>query len=163
MPYWLIWELELAIDETFDIVIMEFFNTDCFVPFAHKFKAHLIGLSSCTIMHWTNERFANIYNPSYIPINHMDYSDRLGFFERVENTILGVIHEILFNYILRYNDERIARMYFKENFPPLTHIIHNASLFLVNTHSSLNLPKPQVPAVVDIGGVHIEEIKKLPQ
>ncbi|XP_044254651.1 UDP-glycosyltransferase UGT5-like isoform X1 [Tribolium madens] len=150
-------------DESFDLVIMEFFNTDCYAPFAYKFKAHLIGLSSCTIMHWTHERFANIYNPSYIPITHMDYSDRLNFFERVENTVLGILHEILYNYILRYNDERIARMYFKEDFPSLTKIVHNASVFLVNTHFSLNLPKPLVPAVIDIGGIHINKVKKVPQ
>jgi glucuronosyltransferase len=150
-------------NEEFDLVAMEFFNTDCFVPFAYKFKAQLIGLSSCSIIHGTNQRFGNIYNPSYIPIAHMDYSDRLGFFERVENTVMVALNEIFFNFILRANDERIARMYFKEDFPSITEIVHNASLLLVNTHFSLNLPRPQVPAVIDIGGVHIGEIRKLPQ
>jgi glucuronosyltransferase len=150
-------------NEEFDLVAIEFFNTDCFVPFAYKFKAQLIGLSSCSIIHGTNQRFGNIYNPSYIPIAHMDYSDRLGFFERVENTVMVALNEIFFNFILRANDERIARMYFKEDFPSITEIVHNASLLLVNTHFSLNLPRPQVPAVIDIGGVHIGEIRKLPQ
>ena len=150
-------------NEHYDIVVMEFFNTDCYAPFAYKFNAHLVGLSSCTIMHWTNERFGNIYNPAYIPISHMDYSDQITFLQRVEGTISVLLHELMYNYILRWNDENIAREYFKEDFPPLTDIVHNASVFLINGHFSLTLPRPLVPQIVDVGGIHVGEVKKLPK
>ncbi|KAJ3658314.1 hypothetical protein Zmor_010059 [Zophobas morio] len=150
-------------DDTFDIVILEFFNTDCFAPFAFKFQAVLVGVSSCLPMHWTNERFANVYNPSYIPFAQMDFSDRMTFWERVENTVVGVFNEVLFNYLVRWNDERIARTHFGESFPSVGEIVNNVSVLLTNAHFSLNLARPEVPQVVEVGGMHIEGAKKLPQ
>lgn len=151
----------LKSEESYDIVILEFFNTDCFTPFAHKFNAHLIGLSSCTIMPWSNEKVGNIITPSYIPDNSLPFSDRMSFLQRFENTAFLLYDQFLFNYVLRYVDERIARQYFKEDFPSITQIVRNSSLFLVNAHPSLTLPRPQVPQVVDIGGIHIGQVKPL--
>jgi glucuronosyltransferase len=149
-------------NHTFDVIIAEFFNTDCFLGFVHEFKAPLIGISSSTIMHWINERFGNPTHPAYIPNTVMDYSDRLSFFERVENVLVGLVQQAIFNTVFTKNDERIAREFFKD-LPSLREIFFNSSLLLVNTHFSLNLPKPQVPAVIEVGGIHLDKLKQLPQ
>ncbi|XP_075223753.1 UDP-glycosyltransferase UGT5-like isoform X2 [Lycorma delicatula] len=47
--------------------------------------------------------------------------------------------------------------------PPLWQIAKNTSLVLVNTHPTLNRPRPQVPAVIDVGGMHIGKPEKLPE
>lgn len=44
-------------NETYDVAIVEFFNSDCFLGFVHKFKVPFIGLSSHTIMPWTSLRY----------------------------------------------------------------------------------------------------------
>ncbi|RZC34097.1 UDP-glucuronosyltransferase 1-7C-like [Asbolus verrucosus] len=153
----------LKTDHTFDVIIAEFFNSDCLLGIVHKFKAPLIGISSCTIMHWTNERFGNPTNPAYIPNNIMDYTDQLSFFERVENLLVGLAHQIFYTEVMARNDEKIARQYFGESLPPLKNIFYNSSLLLVNTHFSLNLPRPLVPAVIEVGGIHIDNVNKLPE
>jgi glucuronosyltransferase len=149
-------------NHSFDVIIAEFFNTDCFLGFVHEFKAPLIGISSSTIMHWINERLGNPTHPAYIPNIVMDYSDRLSFFERVENVLVGLVQQVIFNTVFTKNDEWIAREFFND-LPSLRDIFFNSSLLLVNTHFSLNLPKPQVPAVIEVGRIHLDKLKQLPQ
>lgn len=148
--------------EKFDLIIAEYFNTDCFIGFAHKYKVPIISLSSCTIMPWMNERFGNPDHPAYIPNNLMDYSDRLTFFERVENTLVGLFQRMYYDFVTDRQANALARKYFGQDLPNLRDIVSNTSLMIVNTHFSLNLPRPNVPSVIEIGGIHIGEIKKLP-
>ncbi|XP_008191816.1 UDP-glycosyltransferase UGT5 isoform X4 [Tribolium castaneum] len=150
-------------NETFDLIIAEFFNSNCFLGLGHKFKAPLIGISSSTIMYWMNERFGNPSHPAYIPNNLLDFSDKLSFFERIENLLVGLVHQAFFTYYASRNDEQIARKYLGQDLPPIENVIMNSSLLLVNTHFSLNLPRALVPAVVEVGGIHINKIKALPR
>jgi glucuronosyltransferase len=150
-------------NETFDVVVAEFFNTNCHLGLLYKFKAPLIGISSSTIMHWTNERFGNPTHPAYIPVNLMNFSDRMSFLERVENLVVGLVHGEFFEQITAKNDQQIARKYLGEELPLLRDVVLNSSLLLVNSHFSLNLPRPLVPAVVEVGGVHIGDLKRPPK
>nr|CAD7588238.1 unnamed protein product [Timema genevievae] len=68
-------------------------------------------------------------------------------------------HEVVV--IMGYKSEQVARKYFGDSLPPLEEIARNTSLHLVNTHFSLFHPRPFVPAVVEVGGIHLGEPKKL--
>ncbi|EFA02977.2 UDP-glycosyltransferase UGT5 isoform X3 [Tribolium castaneum] len=150
-------------ERTFDVIIVEFFNSDCFAGLVQKFKAPVVGISSCTIMHWTNERFGNPTHPAYIPNNLMEFSDRMTFFQRIENLLSGLFHHFFYNKIIMNTDETLIRKYLGYETPTLKQIVFNASLLLVNTHFSLNLPRPLVPAVIEVGGIHIDKPKKIPE
>lgn len=149
-------------NDSFDLIITEYFNTDCFLGFAHKYKVPVISLSSCTIMPWMNDRFGNPDNPSYIPNNLMDYSDRLSFLERVENTLVLLLQRLYYHLVTDAQANALARKYFGEDLPSLKSIVYNTSIMMVNTHFSLNLPRPNVPGIIEIGGIHIGKVKKLP-
>lgn len=59
--------------------------------------------------------------------------------------------------------EVILQKYFNDA-PPLKELIDSKlSLILLNSHFSIGDPVPHVPAMVDIGGYHIEEPKTLPK
>ncbi|XP_008191815.1 UDP-glycosyltransferase UGT5 isoform X1 [Tribolium castaneum] len=145
----------------FDVVLTEYFNCDCFLSVLHKFKSPVIGVSSSTVMHWTNEIFANPTNPAYVPNNLLNFSDRMAFWERVENFVLGLWQTFYYEFFMLPDGEEIAKRF--HNFASLRDIVFNSSLLLVNSHFTLNLPRPLVPAVVEIGGVHIVGVEKLPQ
>lgn len=153
----------LKANETFDLVVMEFFNTDCYLGFAHKFKVPIISLGSCTLMPWLNERFGNPDNPSYIPVNLMRHSDHMNFLERLENTINYVYNRVVSFLFMEMPANMLARRYFGSGVPNLKELAYNTSLILENVHYSLTLPRPQVPNVVDVGGIHIGKINPLPE
>lgn len=150
-------------NETFDLIITEYFNGDCYLGFAHKFKVPVISLSSCTMMPWLDDRFANPDNPSYIPDNFMDFSDEMTFFQRVENTVVNLLHKVMYLLLMDLPNDIIARRHFGDEMPSLRDLAYNTSLMLINTHFTLNLARPIVPNIVEVGGIHIGRSKRPPQ
>lgn len=150
-------------EERYDIIIAEFFNSYCFLAFAHKFSVPVVGLSSCVMTPWTAEVFAQPNNPSYVPEHFLSHADKMLFWERVSNTVALLFHEAVYRYVVQPRDQRIAEEYFREALPPLEEIARSSSVLLVNTHFSLNLPRPNVPGVIEIGGIHIGVPKSLPK
>lgn len=66
----------------------------------------------------------------------------------------------------RYYTESVVdgllRKYFGTNeMPYLGDLAKTTSVMLVNTHYSLNGVRPNTPAVIEVGGLHIREPKKL--
>jgi glucuronosyltransferase len=150
-------------EEKFDLVITELFNTDCYVGFAHKFQVPFISISTTINLPWGNERFANPDNPSYIGKVLLSHSDRMSFIERVVNTLYLKIACWAYHYLSDVPSQDIARKYFGQSLPPLVDIVRNTSLVLVNRHFSVNKPLPNLPVVIEVGGLHVQAPKKLPE
>lgn len=149
--------------ETFDLVITELFNTDCYVGFAYKFQAPFISIVTTPLLPWGYERFANPDNPSYIGNIFLGHSDKMSFLERLVNTIYLKKSQWEYHYWFDLPSQAVARRYFGESLPPLAEFVRNTSLVLVNRHFSLNQPVPNVPSVIEVGGLHVQIPKKLPE
>jgi glucuronosyltransferase len=150
-------------DEKFDVVVNDVFHTDCFLPFAYKFGAISIGVSTSVIMPWANARFGNPDNPSYIPNLFTSFSDKMNLFERVVNAVTLALYKVIYHFLSESESQQLARLHFGVDTPDLDELSRNMSLILVNSHFSLNAPRPLVPGIVEVGGLHIPEPKPLPQ
>lgn len=139
----------------FDVFITESFITDCFLTVAKKLNAPVVRIHTCTLMPFTSHRFGNPDNPAYIPTNYLAYSDKMTFFERLENTFVTVIISAFFNTVVLKNDKRVSMKYLGEFGSTLDSDIMNDSLLLVAIHFTLNYPRPLVPNMIEIGGIHI--------
>lgn len=140
----------------FDLIIMEYFNSDCFLTIAKKFNVPIVRVHSCTLMPWTSTRYSNPNNPAYVPNNFMPFSDKMTFLERVENTLLNLFHSTYYNkYVVINSDKRVSMKYFGELGATMHSDVLNDSLLLVASHYSLNLPRPLVPSVIEVGGIHV--------
>ncbi|XP_069682304.1 UDP-glycosyltransferase UGT5-like [Periplaneta americana] len=149
--------------EVFDAIITETFATDCFLPFVHKFNAPNIAISSCVMFPWSNDRMGNPDNPSYIPTHGLWFSDRMNFGERVLNVIMNQFLKTLHCVLEGIVGQGYASKHFGDDIPWLSDIARNTRLLLVNSHFSLNRPRPLIPGIVEIGGIHIKSPKKLPK
>nr|CAD7412602.1 unnamed protein product [Timema poppensis] len=150
-------------DERFDLVIYELFNTDCFLGFVDKFQAPSIAVSSSVLMPWGCDRVGNPDNPAFVSYGVGHYGDRMVFAERLVNAVHLVMYKVMYYLFYEVPGDRIARKYFKDSLPPLVELAHRTSLVLVNTHFSLNRPRPLVPNIVEVGGIHLRKREKLPQ
>ena len=150
-------------DEKFDVLIAEMFNTDCFLAFAHKFKIPIIGFSTCVFMPWTPGRVGNPDNPAYIPTQFVTFSDKMNFVERFINTFWQTFHKLHYPFLTDAPAHRIAKRHFGESLPALSDLARNTSLIFVNNHFSLNRPRPLVPGVIEVAGIHIKPPKPLPK
>ncbi|KAJ4448256.1 hypothetical protein ANN_10270 [Periplaneta americana] len=148
-------------NRTFDLIITELFNTDCFLGLVHGFNTPFIYFSSSNLLAWANERIGNPDNPSYIPNLATELSDRMNFVERLGNTFhtllfTWVLYPMLFNRPGRFTAEK----HLQASLPPLEDIAKRGSLILVNSHFTVNRPRPLVPAVIEVGGIHITKPPK---
>ncbi|KAG8313916.1 hypothetical protein J6590_104128 [Homalodisca vitripennis] len=148
-------------DEKFHLIITELWNSDVFLGFAHKFKAPVIVMSSCSILPWGNARFSNPDNPSYISNTFLSRSGKLDFLQRLFNTCQVVVSKLFYKFFFNHLSERIAKRVFGESLPPLEDLALNTSLLFVNTHHTLHGSRPFSPQVIQIGGIYIKETKPL--
>lgn len=150
-------------DQKFDAVIHDVFHTDCFLPLAKKYGAVSIGVSTSVLMPWANYPLGNPDNPSYIPNLFTPYSDRMNFMERTINSVSLMLFKVIYYFKSYHPSQEIAQQHFGQDVPDLDILARNISLVLVNSHFSLNSPRPLVPGVVEVGGMHITPPQKLPK
>ncbi|XP_069681772.1 UDP-glycosyltransferase UGT5-like isoform X2 [Periplaneta americana] len=150
----------LRSEEKFDVVIVEIFYTDCYIAFAHKFEASLIGVSTSLLFSWGNDRMGSPDNPSHIPVTLTGSSHRMNFRERLINSAANIALRAAF-LVQAVLVQMFVNSHIGPDVPWLSEIARNTSLVLVNTHFSLNWPRPLVPGVVEVGGIHIKPAKKL--
>ncbi|XP_039290797.1 UDP-glycosyltransferase UGT5 isoform X4 [Nilaparvata lugens] len=147
----------------FDVILMELFETDVTLGLMHRFKAPTIALSSCPAYPWANHRFANPENPSHVPIMLTDNRAKMSLFQRLKNLAYLVSLELVYYFLIKPMSQVEANNYFGKDMPDLIEVAKSTSLLFINTHHSLYGAKPIVPAVIEVGGMHIEEAQRLPQ
>lgn len=79
----------LEMEDKFDVVIVEQFNSDCMIGVAWKLKAPFIGLSSTAIISYHYDRLDIPLLASRVPTSVSDFTDKMTFLQRVSNWIAG--------------------------------------------------------------------------
>ncbi|XP_049281307.1 UDP-glucosyltransferase 2-like isoform X1 [Anopheles funestus] len=154
--------LESHRKDPFDLVVMEFFATDCMAGINWLLQVPLVGLSSCALMPWHYDRVGLPDTPSYIPSEFSMFSEEMSFLERVENWLVTRLVKHLYR-IVQINDNMLLKAKFPNSaIPDVREIVSNTSLILVNQHYTLSGARPLIPSVIEIGGVHIQSTKPLP-
>ena len=151
-------------NEHFDLVIIEAFFNECFLGFVHKFNAPVVQVCSFGGTAWMGNWVGNPNPYSYVPDEFSSYSDRMTFWERLTNTVVGEFMQIGRKYYHLPKQEAIARKYFNytRELPSLSELESSTALVLANSHFSLSYPKPLMPNFVQVGGMHIKPPKELP-
>ncbi|XP_053692404.1 UDP-glycosyltransferase UGT5-like [Sabethes cyaneus] len=145
----------------YDLILMEQFNNDCMLGVAHLLNAPYIGLSSCPLMPWHYDRIGVPSNPSYIPALFMGYSEKMDFWERMANFITVTTFKWMYSWFNDNSANTMLRERFGPDMPDIKDLQKRTSMLFVNQHYSLGGPKPLTPAVVELGGIHIQEFKEL--
>lgn len=150
-------------NQNYDLVIGEVFLSESLLGgLSAKFKAPIIGLAPFMPNGWVNFWVGNPAPASYIPEPLLGFSPRMTFLQRVENTLFGLVGDIMYRCSYINEQDKVMRKYFGDDLPHLETIIKNTSLILVNHHFSLGFPRPYLPNMVEIGGYHINPPKPLP-
>ncbi|XP_073985134.1 UDP-glycosyltransferase UGT5-like [Rhodnius prolixus] len=155
-------EIKTLASEKYDVIITEMFNSHVMFGLFHKIGAPVIGFSSCNLLPWTNDALGNPNNPSYNPVIVSDLSMYMTLKERLLNMFYLIFSKIIYSYLFVPETQVLAEKYFGK-LPDLTNVAENTNLILVNTHFSLFGAKPQVPGVIEVGGIHILPKKPLPK
>ncbi|KAL3266350.1 hypothetical protein HHI36_010528 [Cryptolaemus montrouzieri] len=154
----------IAEKDQYDLILLEYFSNDCFFGFIDKFRIPVVGLSTTSILPWHNDRFGNIENPSYIPNAFSNFNTKMNFWDRMSNLFFVELYKYHYDTYISKVNEYFAEKFFNSKIAFKKDFITNySSLMLVNTHYSLNIARPLVPSVIEVGGIHIGMPEKLPK
>lgn len=151
-----------ALKKNYDLVLVEYFNSDCVLGLAHFYglKAPFIALSSCVLMQWSPHRIGLPSNPAYVPMENAYYTSKMTFRQRVENVLLTEYYKVWYRYAIQLKEQAMIEKQFGKKIVDLEDLGKNVSMMLVNVFHSLNGVQPLLPGVVEVGGMHLDHTRK---
>lgn len=142
---------------TFDLVIAEHFNSDLPLGFAAKYRVPSVLLSSCSLLPWTMSLVGQPLHVAYKPNMLSGLSARMNLGQRLTNAVTTFVSFALFRNLVQSRCRRVLQERLGVDV-----YTANVSMVLVNTHWTLGGPSSTVPAVREVGGMHILPPKNLP-
>ena len=148
--------------EKYDIIIVENFFSECFLGYAHIFKAPVVQISTFA---GTEDQADIVGNPtpySYIPDPFQEFDQNMDFKQRLMNTLGYLVQKVAKKFSIRRQNEIMRKFFHDPDMPSLEELQKSTALVLVNHHFSIGSPRPLLPNYVMVGGMHIKPPKKLP-
>ncbi|XP_018789095.1 PREDICTED: UDP-glucuronosyltransferase 2B13-like [Bactrocera latifrons] len=152
-------------DLHFDLVILEQFFHESFLMFAHKFKCPVVTLGTLGYADNMDHAMGLLTPWSFVPhlflsdINHMD------FYQRAYNVYISLYDAFFRHWYYLPQMQAMAERHFggviEGPLPHVNELVQNISLMLINSHRSLDAPRPGMPGLVSVGGIHIKPVKPL--
>lgn len=153
-------------DEHFDVIVCEIFLNEAMLGLGYHFNAPIIGYSTFGASKWTNEMVGTPSPLSYVPHAFLSFTDRMSFVQRVANTIMTIHDNIQFLRHLHLQSQLYEQLFDRRADgtpkPSLDELRRNVALVLLNSHFTLGTPRPYVPNMIEIGGVHINRAERRP-
>jgi len=150
-------------EESFDLVVIDILANFCVAGIVHHFKAPSIQLTTMAAPNYIANRIGNRPITSFVPSNFFEFTDRMSFLERVSNTVLDLF--VLFmsdNFFIQVMD-KVYQDRLGKNYPSSAEIGANMSMLFMNSHPVMTFPRPLLPDVIEVGGMHCKDGKKLPK
>ncbi|XP_012154576.2 UDP-glucosyltransferase 2 isoform X1 [Megachile rotundata] len=141
---------------TYDVVIMEIFGAHCFAAVGHVLNVPIIGVSSSALYPWAYEYIANPENLAFAPNILLSYMENMNFFQRLYNFLHHKYNVHVFRQASSIQTEMI-RKYVSPDLPDIRELEKKLAMILVNSHSSWNGIRPSTPALIEVGGLHVQE------
>uniref|UniRef100_A0A1L8E1B0 Putative udp-glucoronosyl and udp-glucosyl transferase n=2 Tax=Nyssomyia neivai TaxID=330878 RepID=A0A1L8E1B0_9DIPT len=143
-------------EESFDLVIVGMFFNNFVFGLGDHFKCPVIGIWSGGITGIINEMTGNPSAVDSVPHLFLGKVNEMNFLNRLKTFLITGIEKVMWTYI-NYREKE----YYDFNFPSPKYKTYdemkkNISLFFVNDHFSVNAPRPTVPGVVEVAGLHIK-------
>ncbi|XP_055851746.1 UDP-glucosyltransferase 2 [Episyrphus balteatus] len=153
--------------QKFDLIILEQFFHESFLMFAHKFNAPIVTIGTMGYADNMDHAMGLLTPISIIPHLLLSYTDNMSFSQRAYNTYLSLYDYVFrrWHYMPQMQDmaERHFMNSIKGPLPSVRELEKNISLMLINSHRSIDLPRPSMPGLINVGGIHILPSKELPK
>lgn len=143
--------------EQFDLVLAETFVTEALYGLAQHFNAPIIGISSFSTISWVDALVGNTSPLSYLPHPFLPYTSKMTFAERFYNLGISIFEKFRYTTYHIPKQRAIYNTYFPNATLTFDEMLKNFSLILLNQHFSLTYPRPYVPNMIEVGGLHVQQ------
>ncbi|KAH8343820.1 hypothetical protein KR059_011115 [Drosophila kikkawai] len=150
--------------ETFDLVLAEMIQMEPLYAFAQHFNATLAGFSSFGTDNRIDAAVGNISPMSYNPLVTSPRTNQMTFTERLSNAYENLVEEFHRHWVHLPTMEKVFKKYFPNSKKTMTEVMDSFSFVLLGQHFSLSHPRPYLPNMIEVGGLHIShKPKPLPE
>ncbi|XP_031341433.1 UDP-glucuronosyltransferase 1-1-like isoform X8 [Photinus pyralis] len=152
------------LDDHYDLFITEYFTSSCHVtPLVRKLGVPFVILQTGALIAWAGPWLNVPDNPSYVPVDFMDFPSRMDFWQRLANTLAWTHSYFYYHTVIATRDDELLKTC--EYCQGITshEMMQNASLVLTNSHFSFLHARALPPNVVEVGGMHVEHRTPLPK
>lgn len=149
--------------ESFDLIFLQPMLNECALGLVYRIKAPLVLFSPVSVPNFLANRFGNHFPFSFIPNVFSGMPTEMTFYQRFYNIGFELY---IRGFVIFYYTPAIEAVYKEKvgkDVPSVDVLLANASLILSNGHFSLHNPKPLLPDIVEVGGLHSRPPKPLPQ
>jgi glucuronosyltransferase len=156
---------ELINDQTkhFDLILIECFHPVMYA-LAGRFQAPIIGVSSLGLLASGYDIIGNPTHPALYPDVILSFhSKKLSLWQKLQSLLFNLWSRYYHHNILVPRADQMARRYFGEDIAYLGDLERNVSMYFLNVNPLMYPPRPNVPAIVEMGQMHIKPVKALPK
>ncbi|XP_078684852.1 UDP-glucuronosyltransferase 2C1-like isoform X4 [Branchiostoma floridae x Branchiostoma belcheri] len=146
----------------FQVVVSQPFFSQCgAIVAAHLGVPHVAVLRSDRTQY---DAFATgVPRPrSYVPYILSSFTDRMTFSQRAQNLIMSCAVPVVFEWSVGRIKYDLVKKYLGEEETPLG-VLAKTDVWLYQTDVLLDLPRPRMPNMVDVGGINSQEANPLPE
>ncbi|KAL7302509.1 hypothetical protein TKK_0005151 [Trichogramma kaykai] len=143
-------------DPPYDVVITQPYTASCYLAFGRRLNIPLVTVETLSSTDWTYASMGNPRNLAIVPSVYGGQASPMTFVERLKNFFMTYYVEYGYYYFVR-NQNALVKKYFGEDYPPVSELMKDVDLMLINYNHMLNGIKPLTPAIVPVGGLHIAE------
>lgn len=86
----------------------------------------------------------------------------MNFSERFYNTFMSILDRLVYKYINFPIQRHLYSKYFPNAKRSMDEMYKNYSFIFTNQHVSFSSPRPALPTIIEVGGIHVKPAKKLP-
>ncbi|XP_037721682.1 UDP-glucosyltransferase 2 [Drosophila subpulchrella] len=147
--------------ESFDLVIMETVQNEALFGLAQHFGAQTIGISSYGTDTHIDELMGNISPLSYNPMLLSSRTERMDFQGRLRNVVEASIMWLHKRIVHLPTQRYLYAKYFPTANKSLEEVLDSFSLMLLGQHFSLSYPRPYLPNMIEVGGLHLQQQRKV--
>ncbi|OXA38205.1 UDP-glucuronosyltransferase 2B7 [Folsomia candida] len=164
-------EIQSLYGQDFDLIILQNLFNECSLGFVYKImtgngtkKSTPLVLFSVISAHYGIVKYVGGHYPSSFVSNpFLNFGDEMTFTERFVNFGVNYFFQAVFSLYYVPVMEDVYKEKVGRDVPRAEEILGMTSLILSNGHFSLSRPKPNLPDVVDVGGMHCRKAEPLPK
>lgn len=164
-------EIKDLLQMEFDLVLLQPLFNDCALGLIHQIMTKngsnptpLVLFSPLSAPNFMVEYLGGYHPSSFVSNTFLNFGDDMTFSQRLLNFGMNFLVDSIYSFYYLPVMEAVYREKIGQpDAPSAKDILRQASLILSNGHFSISRPKPQLPDVVDVGGVHSRKAKPLPK
>ncbi|KAL7024822.1 hypothetical protein ACKWTF_013204 [Chironomus riparius] len=149
--------------EKFDVCFLETFHGNAMSGIFDHFDCIYVPYTSSSVLQWADVMTSNLSPSSYVVTPILPYAGKLNFAERFWNTLYIQIENV-FYYTYHVPSQRaLYNKYFPNARRTYDEMINGVPLIFLSSHNSVTGGRPNLPNMIEIGGIHIPKKKELPK